>query len=574
MISEVTKTVPGVVPSKRLRVKILAKKPVDGTCDVSRLSEAKCFKKPSLRNHSCNAVVSGKKLKLTSGTTKDVIGACQLSKQVPNSIVGCKRKTDEVLDSQERKSLKMDRFATSNCQSILQKLMKHRLSVPFLTPVVPDVWGIYDYFDIIKNPMDLGTIKEKLMQKTYIDTAEFEDDVRLTFSNAMLYNPPHNWVHQDAKELSRLFDSLWKPVKTKMDREYSDMNPSGYATSRSKVYDVKGNCLLSISSGLDRLPGKAMSQKENRSEDLKKLSTQGIQNDQRAVKDGKPKESLSSKSNSDFIGHISQIHKESAPRISAKVKCENAPRKKVANDDFSAVKVKSTSTLQRAKYDRDGDGDGTLSSVNEEHDIASACAAAAAGSFGASVKGSEIVLDAELSPSKALHAAKMISRFAETILKAQHHKLLEPDSGADAAIRQQEKERLQKKQHQEKARIEAQLRAVQSAKRSRAEAELRKQRQQEREAARLALEKMEQSVDLVDNLQVLKDMEDIIGSSLAVMYHDRRSRATMWSHIDSDKLSSPLERLGLYIKEEYRVGDDDDYAFQEEGDWEEGELIV
>lgn len=86
--------------------------------------------------------------------------------------------------------------------------------------------------------------------------------------------------------------------------------------------------------------------------------------------DGKPKESLSSKSNSDFIGkdiillscrhsegipknnvesiyicyllyegHISQIHKESAPRISAKVKCENAPRKKVANDDFSAVKV-------------------------------------------------------------------------------------------------------------------------------------------------------------------------------------------------------------------------------------------
>lgn len=43
-----------------------------------------------------------------------------------------------------------------------------------------------------------------------------------------------------------------------------------------------------------------------------------------------------------------------------------------------------------------------------------------------SVLGSEIVLDAELSPSKALHAAKMISRFAETILKAQHHKLLEP----------------------------------------------------------------------------------------------------------------------------------------------------
>ncbi|KAK6938713.1 Bromodomain [Dillenia turbinata] len=47
--------------------------------------------------------------------------------------------------------------------------------------------------------MDLGTIKSKLEKSIYIDHEEFAADVRLTFLNAMLYNPPANNVHLIAK---------------------------------------------------------------------------------------------------------------------------------------------------------------------------------------------------------------------------------------------------------------------------------------------------------------------------------------------------------------------------------------
>lgn len=43
-----------------------------------------------------------------------------------------------------------------------------------------------------------------------------------------------------------------------------------------------------------------------------------------------------------------------------------------------------------------------------------------------SILGLEIVPNIEFSPSKALRVAQMKSRFAETILKAQRHTLLEP----------------------------------------------------------------------------------------------------------------------------------------------------
>jgi hypothetical protein len=45
------------------------------------------------------------------------------------------------------------------CLDILQELMAHEYGWVFNTPVDPILLNIPDYFDIIKNPMDLGTIK-------------------------------------------------------------------------------------------------------------------------------------------------------------------------------------------------------------------------------------------------------------------------------------------------------------------------------------------------------------------------------------------------------------------------------
>ena len=38
---------------------------------------------------------------------------------------------------------------------------------------------LFDYFDIIAEPMDLGTIKKKLDHKQYLNAQEVYDDVKL-----------------------------------------------------------------------------------------------------------------------------------------------------------------------------------------------------------------------------------------------------------------------------------------------------------------------------------------------------------------------------------------------------------
>jgi hypothetical protein len=61
-----------------------------------------------------------------------------------------------------------------------------------------------NYLEIIKaEPMDLGTIKSKLLNGEYGGLEDFSSDLRLVWSNAMAYNPPENWIHSVANKLSQ-----------------------------------------------------------------------------------------------------------------------------------------------------------------------------------------------------------------------------------------------------------------------------------------------------------------------------------------------------------------------------------
>lgn len=66
---------------------------------------------------------------------------------------------------------------------------------PFLVPVDPVKLNIPDYFDIIKQPMDLGTIKKQLAANEIRSREEFVEKVRLVFDNAVLYNKPYDEVY-------------------------------------------------------------------------------------------------------------------------------------------------------------------------------------------------------------------------------------------------------------------------------------------------------------------------------------------------------------------------------------------
>lgn len=102
------------------------------------------------------------------------------------------------------------------CATLLKRLMTHQYGWVFNTPVDVVKLNIPDYFNVIKNPMDLGTVKGKLDAGRYASPLGFAADVRLTFSNAMTYNPRGNDVHFMAETLCKNFELRWKAIEKKI----------------------------------------------------------------------------------------------------------------------------------------------------------------------------------------------------------------------------------------------------------------------------------------------------------------------------------------------------------------------
>lgn len=118
------------------------------------------------------------------------------------------------------------------CEGLLKRLMSHQFGWVFNTPVDVVKLNIPDYFTVIKHPMDLGTVKGKIASGEYSSPLDFAADVRLTFSNAMTYNPPGNDVHVMAETLSKYFEMRWKPIEKKIPALGSDLaEPSRPADS-------------------------------------------------------------------------------------------------------------------------------------------------------------------------------------------------------------------------------------------------------------------------------------------------------------------------------------------------------
>ena len=98
-------------------------------------------------------------------------------------------------------------------EKVLERMMKHRDAATFVLPV-DQLWPIESlpgYFDVIKKPMDLGTVKTRLAEGYYGDNPDsMASDVRLVFSNCMTYNGPDSEFHQAAARMNALFEQAFK----------------------------------------------------------------------------------------------------------------------------------------------------------------------------------------------------------------------------------------------------------------------------------------------------------------------------------------------------------------------------
>jgi len=110
------------------------------------------------------------------------------------------------------------------CKPVLEDLFKvpHAYSV-FGAPVDPMHLGLPDYFDVVRMPMDLGTVMKRLEAGSYRDLHNFVTDVHLTFDNAMVYNPKNSDVYMMAKSLKREFDNKYRQKVNEFERTLSLM---------------------------------------------------------------------------------------------------------------------------------------------------------------------------------------------------------------------------------------------------------------------------------------------------------------------------------------------------------------
>ncbi|XP_068077208.1 bromodomain-containing protein 3b isoform X14 [Danio rerio] len=95
------------------------------------------------------------------------------------------------------------------CDTILKEMLSKKHAAyawPFYKPVDAEALELHDYHEIIKQPMDLSTVKKKMDSREYPDAQNFAADVRLMFSNCYKYNPPDHEVVAMARKLQDVFE--------------------------------------------------------------------------------------------------------------------------------------------------------------------------------------------------------------------------------------------------------------------------------------------------------------------------------------------------------------------------------
>ncbi|KAL9955561.1 hypothetical protein ACROYT_G036899 [Oculina patagonica] len=94
------------------------------------------------------------------------------------------------------------------CDAILTEIWAQDESFPFARPV--NKRESPDYYKVIKKPMDLSIIKEKLHTLQYASAVDFVKDMRLLLSNCKAYNKPGSYVFSAGEELENVFNRLLK----------------------------------------------------------------------------------------------------------------------------------------------------------------------------------------------------------------------------------------------------------------------------------------------------------------------------------------------------------------------------
>lgn len=108
---------------------------------------------------------------------------------------------------------------------LVQHLMSDKRNCNlFNEPVDPIKLQIPQYFDIIKKPMDLGTVRSNLRSGQYLNLKNCFMDIEQVFTNAMKFNSRDHVIYKIAKELLEEFHNEVNIILEKCLKEVCELN--------------------------------------------------------------------------------------------------------------------------------------------------------------------------------------------------------------------------------------------------------------------------------------------------------------------------------------------------------------
>ena len=110
------------------------------------------------------------------------------------------------------------------CIDTTEKLIANPLSQSFLYPVDPERDNLPNYYKVVKEPMDLSTIKKKLEDCEYKSSSQWRDDVMKVWDNSLKYNTKGIYKSITEKMRSSSLKLLKTIPKTETDLWYIDLH--------------------------------------------------------------------------------------------------------------------------------------------------------------------------------------------------------------------------------------------------------------------------------------------------------------------------------------------------------------
>nr|XP_023030372.1 bromodomain adjacent to zinc finger domain protein 2B-like isoform X3 [Leptinotarsa decemlineata] len=159
-------------------------------------------------------------------TNEDLPTACGRPSDVSNSNVGPQSSMSEaekvaeaaraqaylarINEARLEQAKKQNKKELEQCKPLLEDLECHDDAWPFLLPVNTRQFPTYK--KIIKEPVDLSTIKNRLLHHVYTTKENFSADVRQMFDNCETFNEDDSPVGKAGHSLREFFEARWKEL--------------------------------------------------------------------------------------------------------------------------------------------------------------------------------------------------------------------------------------------------------------------------------------------------------------------------------------------------------------------------